>query len=543
MAAPALATPPNPFAGRVSPLAPAGPVTGGLAKPPAAKAPAKAPVFDASAMQSFLNGHGYAIPVDGINGPLTQAAAADFRGSRNAAAFNTGHGLTSAPTPAANPTSAPASAATAAPKVRAAVKASPKITSRTDQGGDFRNTTTSAAAGGTAGTQPSDTAAVSKSIQTILAPVIAEIKQAEAQRAAQGQSAIGGYTNNAANQTAGIDFGAPYTGAEAGQNAINTALLSQLTGAGNGEQDSLAATLNAAGIDPAGTVAAKIGTDTTGAAGAGLAKGDATLSSMLASGAAAGTYGKSLPAITRLGGLQDTAKLQGQVSTDEGKQLASLEAKTPQLVQSELSSLGTQRTAQNKTLVASILAGGVDPKTGYLTPVASQALSNATGLPPGTFTGVSAKTAATLADAKATDAAKAAALAEKTTHDRATEATASKRADISALSQADNASYHSALVRIKTAQAAGKAPTAHDIQTAFTTAVKIGYKFLGQKKTVKVGSVSSSTTGPEVAPAKALASMRSYWEGIMPSWTPAQVTAKALETLKAVPGYQVGNAG
>lgn len=370
-----------PFAAPVAPIRPA----------PAAKAP----VFDASAMQKFLNGHGYTIPVDGINGPITQAAAADFRGSRNPAAFNTGHGLTAAaPTPAAAPPApAPRTAAPKTPAPPAAAKPPPTQQPAT--------ATPAAARPGVSSTP--DAATASTAIQAIIRPLIAEIQRAEAARAAQGQSAIGGYTANAAKQTGAIDFGAPYAGAEAGQNAVNTALMQTLTGAGTGLQTDLASTLAKAGIDPTGAVSGKVGADTAGAAGAGLAKGDATLSSMLASGAAAKTYGDALPGITRLGGLQDTAKLQGQVTTDTANQLGSIQSKVPGMVQSELTNLSTARakadankTAATKNQMAAILANGVDPKTGVLTPAASAALARVSGLPPGTFTGVSAKTAETI---------------------------------------------------------------------------------------------------------------------------------------------------
>lgn len=64
------------------------------------------------AMQQFLRARGYKIPVDGINGPLTKAAAADFRKggappglpknatNRNPDAFNRAHNLTPHSTPA-----------------------------------------------------------------------------------------------------------------------------------------------------------------------------------------------------------------------------------------------------------------------------------------------------------------------------------------------------------------------------------------------------------------------------------------------------------
>jgi hypothetical protein len=161
-----------------------------------------------------------------------------------------------------------------------------------------------------------------------------------------------------------------------------------------------------------------------------------------------------------------------------------------------------------------------------------------TGAAPGTFTGMSAQTAVTLADHAAT-------LAEQHRHNTQAESTAAQnantaasRANIASLSQQETVRYHNALIRIKNATAAGKTAAPKDVRIAFTTAVKIGYKFLGTKQTVKVGNVSVTKPGVQVPYDKALGSMTAYWQGVMPSWTPKQATAKAKQTLAAIPGYK-----
>lgn len=318
--------------------------------PLATTTPAKAPTVkgtDVSGMQKFLVGHGYNIAVDGVNGPQTQAAAADFRGSRNPTAFNTGHGLITptAAGPASTDNSSTGPAAT--PTKTAPVKTAPARV-------------TAAAPASAASTQQTDTAAAKAQISTILAPVIQQIRDAENARAAAGQSAITGYTNSTENALKGIDFGAPSAQAGAGQNAINTALLAQLQGQGSGLQNELGGELAKAGLSPDQTSAltGRVASDTAGAAGAGLAKGDATLSSILQSGAAASDYGNKLPGIEALAGAQDTGKLQGGVSQDLNTQLSGVESKVPGMVQSALTALSSARTAQERNQIAALIAAG-----------------------------------------------------------------------------------------------------------------------------------------------------------------------------------------
>jgi hypothetical protein len=112
------------------------------------------------------------------------------------------------------------------------------------------------------------------------------------------------------------------------------------------------------GAPATGAVVGRVGADATGAGNAGLAKGDATLSSLINQGAAAKTYGSKLPGIETLAGLQDAEKLQGAVNTDQANQLSSIESKVPSMVQSELGALASARTAQQKNEVAALIAAG-----------------------------------------------------------------------------------------------------------------------------------------------------------------------------------------
>lgn len=241
-----------------------------------------------------------------------------------------------------------------------------------------------AAAGGApvAAAPPNDAATASSVINSILAPIIKQITDSENARAEAGQQAIGGYTQNAQDQLKGIDFQAPFTGAVGGENAINTALLARLGGQGSALQDQLQGQLG--GVDPglASAIGGNANATANGAANAGLATGDATTSSLLSQGANAGVYGKKLPAITSLAGAQDTGKLQGQVASDLKTQLGDIQSKVPGMIQSELTTLSTARTAAEKNRIAQIIAEGYDPSTGQLTPKARAALASATGVDP-----------------------------------------------------------------------------------------------------------------------------------------------------------------
>lgn len=472
LAGPAVAAPRVSFS-PFSTLLPTAPNTGlgvpGI-KPPfaavkaAPKPAAKAPGFDATATQRFLNGKGYSIPVDGINGPLTQAAAAAFRSHADPSAFNVGHGLTTG-TATAN-AGKPAGASEVfkvgtdgdqgkmvTPKAVAAARAVQAPGTGTGSTGPQNSPGTSSGTSGASSTPtaPASTApatgtsAAQASVAAILAPIIKQIQDASLTSGRQGQSLINGYTTSAENELKGIDFGAPYQQASGDQNAINTALLSLLQGSGSSLQDQLGSTLAAAGQSPtlSASLQGKIGADTAGAAGANLAKGDASLSAINQEGLSAKDYGNKLPALTALGGLQDTKGLQGQVQTDENNQLQALQAKVPGLVQTELSSQekSAQDAASNnlkqesidatkqKTLISSIILGGVGTN-GILTPAASASLSRITGAPTGTFTGLSGKDAATIANDKTTAGIKEQTLSEKTAHDQASEATANSRTSI-----------------------------------------------------------------------------------------------------------------
>jgi hypothetical protein len=198
-----------------------------------------------------------------------------------------------------------------------------------------------------------DAASARAAIQSILQPLIAQIQNAAAQRAKQGAALITGYTNNAVDKLNGINFQKPYQAAAQDQNAVNSALLASLGGQGSALQNQLSGELGSSVAAPtAGAIVGKVGADTTGAGNAGLANGDATLSSLIAQGAVQGAYGQKLPGIETLAGLQDVKGLQGSINNTTQQQLGDLQAKVPQMVQDELSSIATSKENQVRDQIA-----------------------------------------------------------------------------------------------------------------------------------------------------------------------------------------------
>lgn len=340
--------------------------------PPSAAKPS--PGSKVTSMQQFLKNKGYDISVDGVQGPLTSAAAQDWRTSRNPNAWNTAHGHITAPTAPVSP---------AAPTATDTAPVAPKKTK------PAQRTPTAASAA------PEQSLAdqAKAIVDSILNPLLANVRTQSDARATAGQSAITGYTNNAVDQLKGIDFQAPYAQAAGGANAINEAELALLKGQGSDLASQVGAKLAAAGVDSTGAVGG-INADTAGAAGANYATGGATTQELLSQGAAAGAYGKKLPGIEALAGLQSTKLFQSGVASDLSKNLGDITAQAPGLANSVLQNLQGAKSDREKNLIATVLATGWDPATQTLTPAARETLAKITGTSTGALSGSGSGTSA-----------------------------------------------------------------------------------------------------------------------------------------------------
>ena len=191
-----------------------------------------------------------------------------------------------------------------------------------------------------------------------------------------GQQAINGYTSQLASNLAGIqpNVAAAYTKAEQQQAAVDAALQQGLTGAGTSQANALSAQLGRLGQDT--SVAQQAAQQAQGYAGANYATGSASLSSLLAQGAAASAYGAQLPGIAALAGYQATGALQNSVASQESKVIADAQRQYPslvnQLVNQQLSS--QRNTASGLKGAAQVSSSNAKNATGYYLTTVADAL-------------------------------------------------------------------------------------------------------------------------------------------------------------------------
>lgn len=276
-------------------------------------------------------------------------------------------------------------------------------------------------------------------------PLVTEQQQTAAQYAAQGK-AIQGFATALAQLLGGIGPAdqQAYQGAADSQAAFGKGFSSQLQGVVNQSQDQNNQFLSSMGA-PSGALktAPDVG-DISYALG-----GYIPASTFGREGAAWTAAANQLPASAAAQGMQDFAGntyAGNQASQKIVDQIATIAAKQPTIAQSALSSLESNQAKQQtveitarKNAVDEITKYGVDPQTGQLTPQASAQLEQLTGAPAGTFTGMDAATAATIADHAQSVAVQQASLAERTRHDQVTESTAQDKVNLSYITAAQKA--------------------------------------------------------------------------------------------------------
>lgn len=188
-----------------------------------------------------------------------------------------------------------------------------------------------------------------------------------------GQQAITGYTSQLASNLAGIQpsIAQAYTNAEQQQAAVDSALQQSLSGAGTSQANALSDRLAQLGQNT--SVAQDVAQQAQGYAGANYATGSASLSSLLAQGAAANVYGASLPGIAALAGYQATGALQNSLASERAKVIADAQKQYPtllnQLVNQQLTN--QRNVATGLRGAATAAASNAKNATGYyLTSVA-----------------------------------------------------------------------------------------------------------------------------------------------------------------------------
>lgn len=161
-------------------------------------------------------------------------------------------------------------------------------------------------------------------------PLLSQINREYGRQARAGQSSITSATQQLAAalgpqaaQTHGI-----YASAQGQQRSDDASLANYLAAAGHGLQNDVGGQLHAAG-QTASTDFNRMG---AGSAAAGAGMGSASLSRLVAEGAARENYASGLPAIARLGGLQRARDLELQLEAGRQKDVGALRAHIPSTI-------------------------------------------------------------------------------------------------------------------------------------------------------------------------------------------------------------------
>lgn len=187
-----------------------------------------------------------------------------------------------------------------------------------------------------------------KLAQSWLDPQVSAATSSINNRVNAADHAITGYTQDAVKQLQGIDWNAPYQGAEQQQAAVDAALQQSLAGNGSDLAKSLGTRLGAIADPSVAAASAAVAANGTGNANTQVAQGSSALSSLIAGAAAAGEYGKKQPAVQRLAGLQQLATTNQSASNDLATQVASIKSQLPSILQSlrsEADTLSSNRAA------------------------------------------------------------------------------------------------------------------------------------------------------------------------------------------------------
>ena len=222
----------------------------------------------------------------------------------------------------------------------------------------------SAAAGG--GT-PNDAVAPNpyqQQAQAQIDPIIAAITAAATGQANAADQAIQGLTDSYAKGIGSIDYGSPYSGAEAQQAAVDAALQQSATGQGSDLAAALAQRLQAlqgsSGANAVNQEAASLASQGSGIGGAQLASGSAALNQLISDAAAAKSYGQKMPGVIDSAGLQGIEQAQGQAQQAINQGTLQAESQLPQIEQNlkanALQAKATKADAQYKKMEIALRA-------------------------------------------------------------------------------------------------------------------------------------------------------------------------------------------
>lgn len=207
---------------------------------------------------------------------------------------------------------------------------------------------------------PTDAQLAQTQVSAAFDPVLKQITEAFNQRATAQQGAITGYSKTLADLMGSYapESRAAYTGAAAGQSAVDASIAATREGQGASAQADLARRLADLHASPeaASRIAGGFSGDLAGEANATAARGGANLAMLLGEGAHAQDYGAKLPGIAAGMGLGATERAQGQITNEMRTALSELAAKRPDAYQSALSNISSTRQKQEQLNLENRLA-------------------------------------------------------------------------------------------------------------------------------------------------------------------------------------------
>jgi hypothetical protein len=209
--------------------------------------------------------------------------------------------------------------------------------------------------------------------QTQIDPIIAALTAAAQQQAGAADQAIQGLTDSYAKGIAGIDYGAPYSGAEAQQAAVDAALQQSATGQGSDLAAALSQRLQAlqgsSGAPAVEQEANSLASQGAGIGGAQLATGSAALNQLISDAAAAKSYGQKMPGVIDSAGLQGIEQSQGQAQQAINQGTLQAESQLPQIEQNlkanALQAKATKAEAQYKRMEIALRQAGLQNTAAY----------------------------------------------------------------------------------------------------------------------------------------------------------------------------------
>lgn len=202
------------------------------------------------------------------------------------------------------------------------------------------------------GYQPLTPAQIQKQAQGEISPILQAITgQANTQAAQQGNQ-INALTQDYANELGQLNMAAPYQAAEGQQAAVDAALQQSLTGEGSslagGLSDRLKALQGSSGQAAVDQAASQLSSQGQSSGNTALANGSAALSNLIANAAAGDEFGRTLPGIAKLSGLQALGEMGSQQQQNLSNATLQLESQLPSIVQ--------DLTANNETGLSNAVA-------------------------------------------------------------------------------------------------------------------------------------------------------------------------------------------